>query len=71
MVLVFPAQLHEGDRFTDAAGDEWQVASRPVTYKQGHEVRARVQRPAIRPPSQPKQYPARRYLITVPVGGRQ
>ena len=44
-VLVFPAQLHEGDRFTDAAGDEWEVASRPVTYMQGHEVRARVQRP--------------------------
>jgi len=35
VVLVFPAQLHEGDRFTDAAGDEWEVASRPVTYKQG------------------------------------
>jgi len=45
VVLVFPAQLHEGDRFTDAAGDEWEVASRPVTYKQGHEVRACVQRP--------------------------
>ena len=44
-VAVFPAQLHVGDRFTDAAGDEWEIASRPVTYKQGHEVRARIQRP--------------------------
>ncbi len=34
-VLVFPKQLHEGDRFIDAGGDEWEVASRPVTYKQG------------------------------------
>jgi len=24
---------------------EWEVVSRPVTFKQGHEVRARVQRP--------------------------
>src|SRR5947208_16184926 len=45
---IFPDQLHIGDRFSDAeTGDEpqeWEVASRPVTYKQGHEVRARVQR---------------------------
>jgi len=33
-VAVFPAQLRVGDRFTDAAGDEWEIASRPVTYKQ-------------------------------------
>ena len=45
---IFPDQLHVGDRFTDAdtegAANEWEVASRPVTFKQGHEVRARVQR---------------------------
>ncbi len=44
---IFPDQLHVGDRFTDAdtegAANEWEVASRPVTFKQGHEVRARVQ----------------------------
>src|SRR5437016_12380593 len=46
---IFPDQLHIGDRFDDAeTGDEpheWEVASRPVTFKKGHEVRARVQRP--------------------------
>jgi len=45
---IFPDQVHIGDRFTEAEiGDEereWEVISRPVTYKQGHEVRARVQR---------------------------
>jgi len=46
---IFPHQVHIGDRFTDAeTGDEayeWEVVSRPVTFKKGHEVRARVQRP--------------------------
>jgi len=46
---IFPDQVHIGDRFMDAdIGDEdkeWEVASRPVTFKKGHEVRARVQRP--------------------------
>src|SRR5437773_1018939 len=46
---IFPDQLHIGDRFDDAeTGDEpheWEVASRPGTFKKGHEVRARVQRP--------------------------
>ena len=43
-VAIFPEQLRIGDRFTNADG-EWEIASRPVTFKQGHEVRARVQRP--------------------------
>src|SRR6266567_6764117 len=43
-LAVFPNQLRVGDRFTDAEG-EWEVASRPVGFKQGHEVRARVRRP--------------------------
>src|SRR5215470_1787465 len=45
---IFPHQVHIGDRFTDADVDgtaEWEVVSRPVTFKKGHEVRARVQRP--------------------------
>jgi hypothetical protein len=45
---IFPDQVHIGDRFTDADVDgpaEWEVVSRPVTFKKGHEVRARVQRP--------------------------
>src|SRR2546422_7245245 len=29
----------------EGAANEWEVASRPVTFKKGHEVRARVQRP--------------------------
>ena len=45
-VSIFPGQIHIGDRFTDADADhEWEVVSRPVTFKKGHEVRARVQRP--------------------------
>ena len=43
-VAIFPEQLRIGDRFTNADG-EWEVASRPVTFKQGHEARARIQRP--------------------------
>src|SRR2546422_10862960 len=43
-VAIFPEQLRIGDRFTNADG-EWEVASRPVTFKQGHEVRAKMQRP--------------------------
>ncbi len=43
-VAIFPEQLRIGDRFTNAAG-EWGVTSRPVTFKQGHEVRAKIQRP--------------------------
>ncbi len=45
MLTIFPGQLHIGDRFVDAdIGDEdkeWEVASLPVTFKKGHEVRAR------------------------------
>src|SRR5262245_60225420 len=44
---IRPGQVHIGDRFTDADTDgaaEWEVMSRPVTFKKGHEVRARVQR---------------------------
>src|SRR5215470_10767765 len=40
-VSIFPNQLRIGDRITTDDGD-WIVASRPVTYRQGHEVRARV-----------------------------
>lgn len=43
-VSIFPAQLRIGDRFADDDG-EWELVSWPVTFKQGHEVRARVQRP--------------------------
>src|SRR3989454_6335291 len=46
---IFPERIHIGDRFIEAdIGDEereWEVISRPVTFKKGHEVRARVQRP--------------------------
>src|SRR2546425_6510110 len=45
---IYPHQVHIGDRFTDADTDgaaEWEVVSRPITFKKGHEVRARVQRP--------------------------
>src|SRR6266571_1754051 len=56
---IFPDQLHIGDRFDDAeTGDgpaEWEVASRPVTFKNGREVRARVQRPG-RPETDREQY---------------
>src|SRR5947209_12602394 len=46
---IFPERIHIGDRFIEAdIGDEereWEVISRPVTFKKGHEVRARIQRP--------------------------
>ena len=63
-----PGQLHIGDRFIDAdVGDEekeWEVASRPVTFKKGHEVRARVQRPGD-PGTAREKYWAAHVKITV------
>src|SRR6266550_8396717 len=65
---IFPDQVHIGDRITDAeAGDEaqeWEVASRPVTFKKGHEVRARVQRPG-NPATAREKYWAAHEKITV------
>src|SRR5438046_4499462 len=64
---IFPDQVHIGDRITDAeAGDEAQewVASRPVTFKKGHEVRARVQRPG-EPGTSREKYWAAHEKITV------
>src|SRR5881628_3309182 len=65
---IFPDQVHIGDRFTDAeTGDEpheWEVASRPVTFKKGHEVRARVQRPSD-PGTAREKYWAAHEKITV------
>ena len=56
---IFPDKVHIGDRFTDAdTGDEWEIASRPVTFKKGHEVRARVQRPGDPGTAREKQWPA-------------
>ena len=65
---IFPDQVRIGDRFTDAeTGDEaqeWEVASRPVTFKKGHEVRARVQRPG-QPATAREKYWAAHEKITV------
>jgi len=56
---IFPDKVHIGDRFTDAdTGDEWEVVSRPVTFKKGHEVRARVQRPGDPGTAREKQWAA-------------
>ena len=67
-VSIFPGQIHIGDRFTDTdAGDElheWEVVSRPVTFKKGHEVRARVQRPGD-PGTAREKYWAAHEKITV------
>ena len=62
---IFPGQIHIGDRFTDADADhEWEVVSRPVTFKKGHEVRARVQRPGD-PGTAREKYWAAHEKITV------
>src|SRR6266850_198771 len=62
---IFPDKVHIGDRFTDAdTGDEWEIASRPVTFKKGHEVRARVQRPGD-PGTAREKYWAAHTKITV------
>src|SRR5262249_60161766 len=54
---IFPEQVRIGDRFTDAEAEpqEWEIASRPVTFKNGKEVRVRVQRPG-RPETSREQY---------------
>src|SRR5438552_16702383 len=65
---IFPDKVHIGDRFTDAdTGDEWEVVSRPVTYKKGHEVRARGQRPGD-PGTAREKYWAAHEKITVQRG---
>src|SRR5881397_2920618 len=64
---IYPHQVHIGDRFTDADTDgaaEWEVLSRPVTFKKGHEVRARVQRPGD-PGTAREKYWAAHEKITV------
>src|SRR5262249_27419066 len=65
---IFPDQVHIGDRFTDAdteeAEHEWEVVSRPVTLKKGHEVLARVQRPGD-PATAREKYWAAHEKITV------
>src|SRR5947209_20441519 len=65
---IFPERIHIGDRFIEAdIGDEereWEVISRPVTFKKGHEVRARVQRPGD-PGSAREKYWAAHEKITV------
>ena len=43
-VMSIILYLAVGDRFTNDDG-EWEIASRPVTFKQSHEVRAHIQRP--------------------------
>jgi len=56
---IFPDKVHIGDRFTDADADhEWEVVSRPVTFKKGHEVRARVQGPGDPGTAREKQWAA-------------
>ena len=47
---ILPMQLHIGDRYTDETG-EWEVVSRPVSFRGGKGVRARVQVPG-RPESE-------------------
>src|SRR3989449_10464642 len=65
---IFPERIHIGDRFIEAdIGDEereWEVISRPVTFKKGHEVRARVQRPGD-PGTAREKYWAAHEKITV------
>ena len=67
-VSIFPGQIRIGDRFMDAdtedAKHEWEVISWPVTFKNGHEVRARVQRPGD-PGTAREKYWAAHEKITV------
>jgi hypothetical protein len=41
---ILPMQLQVGDRYSDETG-EWEVVSRPVSFRGGKSVRARVQVP--------------------------
>jgi hypothetical protein len=47
---ILPVQLQVGDRYSDETG-EWEVVSRPVSFRGGKSVRARVQVPG-RPESE-------------------
>ena len=71
---IFPNQIHIGDRFSEAdIGDEdgeWEVVSRPVTFKKGQEVRACVQRPDNPAASREKYWPAFQKITVRPGGPR-
>jgi hypothetical protein len=41
---ILPMQLQIGDRYNDETG-EWEVVSRPISFRGGKSVRARVQVP--------------------------
>jgi hypothetical protein len=43
-LAILPIQLQVGDRYSDETG-EWEVVSRPVSFRGGKAVRARVQVP--------------------------
>jgi hypothetical protein len=43
-ISILPMQLQVGDRYSDETG-QWEVVSRPVSFRGGKSVRARVQVP--------------------------
>jgi hypothetical protein len=43
-ISILPMQLQIGDRYSDETG-AWEVVSRPVSFRGGKSVRARVQVP--------------------------
>jgi hypothetical protein len=49
-ISILPMQLQVGDRYSDEPG-EWEVVSRPVSFRGGKGVRARVQVLVVLTPS--------------------
>jgi hypothetical protein len=66
-ISILPIQLQVGDRYTDETG-EWEVVSRPVSFRGGKGVRARVQVPG-RPDTEREDTWEAHQRITVRRGG--
>jgi hypothetical protein len=66
-LCILPMQIQIGDRYTDETG-EWEVVSRPVSFRGGKGVRARVQVPG-RPDTEREDIWEAHQRITVRRGG--
>jgi hypothetical protein len=66
-LAILPMQLRVGDHYTDETG-EWEVVSRPVSYRGGKSVRARVQVPGRPDTERDDTWEAHQRITALPRG---
>ena len=57
-LLVFPHELHPGDRVLDDEPHEWQVVAHPTGYRQGKMIVVRMQKPGDPSVTRDEHWPA-------------